>query len=92
MQDLHIQQLENILNNQKLTSQQKRLEQGKVIIEFWEKFKICDGCDSLVLSSAATCLLCNHYNFEYGKNDIIRQAQKLALQEKTILTAADYED
>ena len=81
-----------IEENHRLDEKTKRRKKSEVIIKFFKSFKLCCGCESLVLAAESVCSICNAYRFEDAKEDIIAQALKLGNQEQTVLTAADYDD
>ena len=55
------------------------------------KYKICDGCDSIVLATAATCPSCHAYRFIVDHKSVINQARELGQRERRSLVQDDYE-
>ncbi len=52
-------------------------------------YKVCEGCDSIVGSSAALCPNCHGYRFENSPDRVIHQARVLGAREQTSVTAED---
>ena len=52
-------------------------------------YKVCEGCDSIVGSSAALCPNCHSYRFESSPERVIQQARILGAREQTSVTADD---
>lgn len=53
--------------------------------------KICDGCDSIVLATAATCPSCHSYRFIDDPESVIVQARELGQRERRSLVKGDFE-
>ena len=53
------------------------------------RYKICEGCDSIVARRVATCPNCFGYRFNTNRQAIIDQARLLGSREKTSVTAED---
>jgi len=52
-------------------------------------FKVCEGCDSIVGSSAAICPNCHSYRFDASASRVVLQARILGSREQTSVTADD---
>ena len=52
-------------------------------------YKICEGCDSIVLANALLCPNCHSYRYNSRVEDIISQAELLGAREQTSVTAED---
>ena len=52
-------------------------------------YKVCEGCDSIVGSSAPLCPNCHSYRFEASAERVIHQARILGAREQTTVTIED---
>lgn len=52
-------------------------------------YKICEGCNSIVVISATFCPNCHAYRFNASDEDVITQAELLGSREQTSVTAED---
>ena len=66
-----------------------RARQAAEIVARPRRYKICEGCDSIVARRVATCPNCYGYRFNTGKQAIIDQARLLGSREQTSVTAED---
>ena len=66
-----------------------RAQQAARIISEPEKFKVCEGCDSIVAERVATCPNCYGYRFEDDRQAVIDQALLLGSREQTSVVADD---
>jgi Zn finger protein HypA/HybF involved in hydrogenase expression len=55
----------------------KRKETADLIIEHYENFMVCEGCDCILKIQTIFCPSCNAYRFDKSKERIIEQAIKL---------------
>lgn len=55
------------------------------------KYKICEGCDSIVLATASTCPSCHAYRFIDDRRSVISQARELGRRERRSLVKGDFE-
>ena len=53
------------------------------------RYKICEGCDSIVARRVSTCPNCFGYRFNTNRQAIIDQARLLGSRDKTSVTAED---
>lgn len=60
----------------------------KIIVQPHE-FKICEGCDSIVVMRVATCPNCYGYRFNEDPQAVVEQAKLLATREQTTVTIQD---
>jgi hypothetical protein len=67
----------------------ERAQLAAEIVEHPRRYKICEGCDSIVARRVATCPNCFGYRFNTGQKAIINQARVLGSREKTSVTAED---
>ncbi len=54
-------------------------------------FKVCEGCESIVVLKAATCPNCHGYRFDDSAARVIAQAKVLGSRPATSLSAKDFE-
>lgn len=59
------------MSSKKMTS---RLKKAKEIASNPEGFKVCEGCDSIVVLSAVTCSNCHAYRFDTSVSRVVDQA------------------
>ena len=52
-------------------------------------YKICEGCDSIVMARAATCPNCASYRFEEDSAKVVTQARILGMRQRTAVLASD---
>jgi hypothetical protein len=52
-------------------------------------YKVCEGCDSIVVSGAAICPNCHSYRFDSSHERVVMQARILGAREQTSVTAED---
>ncbi|MDB6134376.1 MAG: hypothetical protein JWM59_2619 [Verrucomicrobiales bacterium] len=57
-------------------SSEDRAKSAAKIIKSPANYKICQGCDSIVLMKAHTCPNCASYRFEDSMAAVIRQARR----------------
>ena len=67
----------------------ERARQAAGIVARPGRYKICEGCDSIVSRRVATCPNCYGYRFDTNRQAIIDQARLLGSREKTSVTAED---
>ena len=68
-----------------------RARQADKIVKNPENYKICEGCDSIVLTKAHTCPNCASYRFQEGAASVIRQARLLGQRDRRSVMASDFE-
>ncbi len=66
-----------------------RAQQAAKIIGEPEKYKVCEGCDSIVAERVATCPNCYGYRFDDDRQAVIDQALLLGSREQTSVVADD---
>jgi hypothetical protein len=69
----------------------ERARQADKIVKNPANYKICEGCDSIVLSKAHTCPNCASYRFREGREEVVAQARLLGRRERRSVMAADFE-
>lgn len=68
-----------------------RAERARKIIENPGAFKVCEGCESIVLKKTTVCSNCNAYRFDESPQRVVAQAQALAARERRSVISADFE-
>lgn len=68
-----------------------RARQADKIIKNPANYKICEGCDSIVLSKAHTCPNCASYRFQESAASVVAQARLLGRRERRSVMASDFE-
>ena len=68
---------------------QERAQKAEKIIAEPGKFKVCEGCDSIVAGRVATCPNCHGYRFDETAAAVIQQARWLATRQQTSVSADD---
>ena len=66
-----------------------RARQAAKIARDPSKYKICEGCDSIVMAKVHTCPNCASYRFEEGAEAVVRQAQLLGSRERRSVLPED---
>jgi predicted Zn-ribbon and HTH transcriptional regulator len=67
----------------------ERARQADKIVKNPAQYKICEGCDSIVLQKAATCPNCASYRFEESIELIVKQARILGMRQRSTVLATD---
>jgi hypothetical protein len=60
----------------------------KIMTEPW-KYKVCEGCDSILRETAAICPSCKSYRFDYKELSVTQKAKELAYSEQKTVTEND---
>ena len=68
-----------------------RAARAKKIIGEPGKFKVCEGCDSIVTVRVVTCPNCHGYRFDETPGRVVEQAGILASRPQQSVTSADLE-
>ncbi|ALJ56755.1 hypothetical protein AMD24_00587 [Candidatus Xiphinematobacter sp. Idaho Grape] len=68
---------------------EERAERAAKIIGQPEKYKICEGCDSILILEAATCPNCHSYRFNTNVSEVVTHAQFLASRVQTSVAQED---
>ena len=72
-------------------SLEDRARQADKIVKNPSNYKICEGCDSIVLSKAHTCPNCASYRFLESAAAVVAQARLLGRRERRSVMASDFE-
>jgi len=70
---------------------QDRAAKARKIIEAPQKFKVCEGCESIVTARVVTCPNCHGYRFDDSAERVVAQANLLASRPQQSVTSADLE-
>lgn len=54
-------------------------------------YKVCEGCESIVVKKANTCPNCNGYRFDTASARVVAQAKVLGSRAATSLSPKDFE-
>ncbi len=66
-----------------------RARQADKIVKNPSNYKICQGCDSIVLIKTHTCPNCASYRFEEGVEEVVKQARVLGSRERRSVVPGD---
>jgi len=66
-----------------------RARQADKIVKNPTNYKICQGCDSIVLMKTHTCPNCASYRFEEGEEAVVKQARLLGNRERRSVVPND---
>ena len=66
-----------------------RARQADKIVKNPANYKICQGCDSIVLIKTHTCPNCASYRCEEGEEAVVRQARILGNRERRSVIPGD---
>jgi hypothetical protein len=69
----------------------ERARQADKIVKNPSRYKICEGCESIVVASAVTCPSCHSYRFDENADSVTAQARRLAQRERQSVLASDFE-
>jgi hypothetical protein len=56
-----------------------------------ESYKVCEGCESIVVLKAVTCPNCHGYRFDNSGDRVIAQAKLLGSRAATSVQPKDFE-
>lgn len=66
-----------------------RARRAQKIAENPSKYKICEGCESIVAAKVHICPNCHSYRFEDDHECVIRQARALGAREQQSVISED---
>jgi len=66
-----------------------RARRAQKIVENPGKYKICEGCESIVATKVNICPNCHSYRFEVDADCVIRQARALGSREQQSVITED---
>lgn len=67
-----------------------RKEAAEKIKAHPKKYKVCEGCGSIVVKKTTVCPNCNAYRFECSVECVIEQAEALASRDPQSIEHQDY--
>ena len=70
-------------------SPENRAKQADKIVKNPANYKICEGCDSIIVVKAHTCPNCASYRFEESTAAVIQQARVLGRRERRSVMVSD---
>lgn len=70
---------------------EKRAKKAAEIASKPQQYKVCEGCESIVLVKAVTCPSCHGYRFDDSHERVIAQAKILGSRLATTLSIEDYQ-
>ena len=68
----------------------KRKIAAKKIIDNYRHYKVCEGCESVVLKSTVFCPICEAYRFDSKKDRIIKTVKVLEEKAQTVILPSDF--
>lgn len=68
---------------------QNRKEIAQQIASNPDGYKICEGCDSIVVVATRLCPNCHGYRYNTSEKDVVIQAELLGSREQKSVTADD---
>jgi rRNA maturation endonuclease Nob1 len=71
-------------------SLEERARQAERIKKSPEKFKVCEGCESIVSAKVVLCPSCHAYRFDGRAAAVIKQADILGSREQTSASPMDF--
>jgi recombinational DNA repair protein RecR len=54
-----------------------------------QRYKVCEGCGSILLKTANICPICHSYRFDQDPSAVVEQAHILGAREATSVTDED---
>jgi hypothetical protein len=69
----------------------ERAARAQKIVDQPAAYKVCEGCESIVVLKATTCPNCHGYRFDGSAERVVQQAKILGSRPATSLSAKDFE-
>lgn len=66
-----------------------RARRAQKIIECPGKYKICEGCDSIVAAKVTVCPNCHSYRYDEKEDRVVEQARILGSREQQSVVSED---
>jgi hypothetical protein len=66
-----------------------RREQAAKIARDPFRYKVCEGCDSIVGSGVVLCPNCHSFRFDGAADRVVHQAELLGSRDQTSVTSGD---
>ena len=60
----------------------------KIMTEPW-KYKVCEGCDSILTETAVICPSCKSYRFDFEEVSVVNMAKDLSTKNQKTVTEKD---
>ncbi len=73
------------------SSLNERARRADRIVKNPQKYKICEGCESIVASKVAICPNCHSYRFEIDRESVVAQARMLGQRQAQSVLLSDLE-
>ncbi len=70
---------------------EERAQRAAKIVAAPSGYKVCEGCESIVVRKANTCPNCHGYRFDTSAERLIAQAKILGSRAATSLSPKDFE-
>jgi hypothetical protein len=70
---------------------EKRAKKAAEIVAKPQLYKVCEGCESIVLVKAVTCPSCHGYRFDDTPERVVEQAKILGSRPATTLSHEDFQ-
>jgi hypothetical protein len=67
----------------------KREAAAKKICENLKYYKVCEGCESVILYDSIFCPVCKAYRFDTSPSKIIKTVNELVKRERTTILPSD---
>lgn len=72
-------------------SLEERARKAREIAAQADRYKVCEGCESIVAARVVNCPNCHGYRFDDSAERVIAQAELLGAREQTSVVAEDLE-
>ena len=72
-------------------SLEERAKKAREIAASADRYKVCEGCESIVAERVVNCPNCHGYRFDASADRVISQARILGGREQTSVVAEDLE-
>jgi hypothetical protein len=72
-------------------SLEERARKAREIAAQADRYKVCEGCESIVARRVVNCPNCHGYRFDGASTRVIAQAMLLGAREQTSVVAEDLE-
>ena len=69
----------------------ERARKAREIAAQADRYKVCEGCESIVAERVVNCPNCHGYRFDGAASRVISQAELLGTREQTSVVAEDLE-
>lgn len=73
----------------KNTALMDRARRAQKIVDNPSKYKICEGCESIVAVKVNICPNCHSYRFEDNQQSVVEQAKALGSREQQSVVSED---